>query len=61
MSWKVVKNVWVTYRLVLVAGALLGFRRALMHIGNDDVGVQNQLGLRGESEWRLSGNTPNIH
>ena len=36
------------YHLILAARALMDVRHALMNIGNDDVGIQNKLGLERE-------------
>ena len=48
MSMGVMRSLHVTYCLVLATSALVGFRHALMYIGNDDMGIQYKFGLRRE-------------
>jgi hypothetical protein len=45
MSWEMGGTGLATYHLVLTANILTDFRHALANIGDDDVGVQNELGL----------------
>ena len=51
------KSKYATHRPALAAGT----RHAPANTGNDDVGIQNKLGLKKENQWWPSGDTLNIH
>ena len=61
MSLGVMRSLHVTYCLALAASALMGFRHALMYIGNDDMRIQYKFGLGRErlvaTELRHAGHT----